>query len=847
MIFSERRNRRLKILAILALVSAAGMGLLLGLALSATWNIQNRSNFGNFDPALPSKVLDIHGNVITEFFSTEKRDLVSYNDIPRFLTDALVTREDQDFFYHNGFSLKGILRAMVMDLITHHLQGGSTLTQQLAGKLYSDRTKLTLTRKLQELWWALQLETKFSKEEILEQYMNNMPFGHATYGVEAASKYFFNKPVKELTPAEAALLVIQLVRPGLYSPIRNPNGAAKVQKDILDQMVQLGYITAKQAKDSFDQYWANYDYSRGNMSTAYFDQVDRAPYFTEYVRNWLDDNLVGPHDIYRDGLVIHTTLDLNDQKVADEVMTRGIEITNEKFQASNGRRLNIVDSEIAPILDMLSYTFNISDLKAKGTQRLRDARSYMEQDLLPTIDIAAKMFGADSLDTVATKAYKPVVAIMGRDQVEGALITLDNATGYIKAMVGGSHFDRLNQFNRAVQARIQPGSSFKPLYYSAAIDSRKYTPATMIMDQPTVFRNEDGTYYTPSNFLGEWKGPVLLRQALAHSMNVPSIQILAGIGFDAAIDRAAKLLGITDPAQIAATFPRRYPLALGIISVSPIQMARAYAIFANQGREVDPIAVLYIQDRKGNIIANPAAEMLNEQRLKGSAAQIISPQTAYIMTNLLETTVQTGTLAYARWYVNGLPMEMAGKTGTTQNWADAWAIGYSPYMTTAVWLGFDHPGNSLGLENTGATAAGIYWAEYMKKVNEKLPPIKFPIPATGIQFADVDAETGLLPSGEPGEHVIREVFLTGTVPTKVSNLAEFRKMRDAVLSANMNKVLHNVTSKIDNSVLNPNLNFNLDLNTGLPNSTPSTSPTGDNSQAEEPNQTNLPPSTAPGN
>jgi penicillin-binding protein 1A len=822
MIFSAKRNQRLRVLIILSLVWSVGLGVFLGLALGTTWNIQHGSRFGNFDPALPSKVLDINGNVITEFFSSEKRDLVSYNEIPRFLTDALITREDQDFWYHNGFSLKGILRAAFMTL-TGHLQGGSTLTQQLAGKLYSDRTQLTLARKLQELWWALELETKFSKEEILEQYMNNMPFGHSTYGVEAASKYFFNHSVKDLTVAESALLVIQLVHPGLYSPIRNPNGAAKVQKDILNQMVQAGYVSAKEAKASYDEYWANYDYSRGSMSTAYWDRTDKAPYFSEYIRNWVQDNLVGPHDLYKDGLVIHTTLNLDDQLAAQSIMTQGIEETNLKFHASNQRRLNVVDSELAPMLDLLGYSFNISELRASPTQYLRDAHDYLAADLSPTIDMAAKLFGISDLENTARETYKSVVALTSNNQVEGALITLQNSTGYITAMVGGSHFDRLNQFNRAVQARVQPGSSFKPLYYSAAIDSRKFTPATMIMDQPTVFINEDGTYYTPSNFRGEWAGPVLLRQALAHSMNVPSIQVLAGIGFDAAIDRAAKLLGITDPAQIAATFPRKYPLALGIISISPLQMARAYAIFANQGREVDPIAVLYIQDRKGNIIANPAADTLNELRRKGSEAQIISPQTAYIMTSLLETTVQSGTLDYARWKVGGLPMEMAGKTGTTQNWADAWAIGYSPYYTTAVWLGFDKPGNSLGLENTGATAAGVYWAEYMKKINEKLPVIPFPRPSTGLQYVRVDAETGLLPSGEPGEHVIDEVFLTGTAPTKISNLEEFRQMRDRVLSRNIDKVVNNVTQKIDNSALDPTLNFDLNGTEPTPPS-PSSSP-----------------------
>jgi len=819
MVLSVLRTRILTVLAVTGLSLSAVIGVLLGLAASATVNTQKQSSFGNFSPSLPSQVLDVNGQLITEFFSDEKREIVSYNEVPKSLTNALLTREDQEFFTHNGFSLRGTTRALMGIATFQYVSGGSTLTQQLAGKLYSDRSKLTLGRKLEELWWAFQLESKFSKQEILEQYLNNMPFGHTTYGVEAASKYFFRHSVRELTPAEAAILIIQLVRPGLYSPIRNPNSARKIQEVILADMVRQGYLTQEQSDASFNAYWANYDYQRDNLSTAFFDRKDKAPFFSEYIRNLVDENLLGPHDIYRDGLTIHTTLDLNMQKAADQIMADGIAETNKKFHSSNDARGNVVDAEVSPLLDLLALGFNLPDFRASSTQYLRDAKSYVTDTLSPTIDLTAKLFGLEEVQDTAVNAYQSVIDLTGRNQVEGALITLENSTGYIKAMVGGTQFDRLNQFNRAVQASVQPGSTFKPLFYSAAIDSKKYTPATMIMDAPTVLTKEDGTPYTPLNFRGEWVGPVLLREALAHSMNVPAIQVLAGIGFDAAIDRASKLLGITDPVEISNTFPRVYPLALGIIKTSPLRMARAYAIFANQGREVDPVAVLYIQDRNGNIISNPSADAAEALRRKGAQAQIISPQTAYIMTDMMKSTVGEGTLAGAVGEVGGLPMEMAGKTGTTQNWSDAWTVGFSPYMTTAIWLGFDKPGNSLGLDNTGATAAGPLWARYMKTIHKNLAPLKFPRPTSGLYNMTVDAETGLLPSGEAGEKVITELFLDGTGPTTVSNMATFRKLRDEVLAQNIQGALDAVNGNEPAPSLDLSLDLNLDSAPPNPKST----------------------------
>jgi penicillin-binding protein 1A len=344
---------------------------------------------------------------------------------------------------------------------------------------------------------------------------------------------------------------------------------------------------------------------------------------------------------------------------------------------------------------------------------------------------------------------------------------------------------------------VQPGSSFKPLYYSAAIDAgakggklnnQIITPSTLIYDSPMVFYNEDGTPYIPQNFMGEWSGSMLLYYALATSQNVASVQVLNAIGFDAAINRAAALLGITDPATIKATFPRVYPLALGVISIAPIQMATAFATFANQGQQVTPIAIKTVEDRNGKVIIDNERDVREAQRKKGAALQIISPQNAYVMTKILEKTVSMGygvggTSCGTLFNPSGqgskfkfkgpdgkiFTMPMAGKTGTPQNWSDAWTIGFSPYYTTAVWFGFDKPGNSLGVNLTGSTLAGYVWADYMREIHQGLPFKDFIKPATGTVDVKVCADSGLLAT-DACPRTVTLTFLSGTEPKTYCNI-----------------------------------------------------------------------------
>jgi penicillin-binding protein 1A len=763
----------LRTLAAVVIIIIAGIGIALGLSLAETANVKNQENFTEFSPALPTKILDINGNLITEFSADEKRELVSLSELPRHLIHAVLAREDPDFYNHRGFSIRGIMRAAFGQLTGRNLGGGSTITQQVAGTLYTDRSERTLSRKIRELWWAVQMERRYTKNEILEIYLNYMYMGPGVYGVEAASKYFFGHSAREITLAEAAVLVVQLSSPSRYNPLDNPNVAMERQRSVLDRMIEFGYTTKEEAEASFDEYWANYDYTRASTA-AYYDREDAAPWFSEYVRRELDGLMYGAMNYYRDGYTVHTTLDLDFQNAAAKYMENGLTRANQIYVRSEGTRLVQAERTYIPVVDLLSLVFDLNGIHAASdAQTESKTRSRYTKTINPVVDMAALVFGLSDLKTMTNYAYADLKEATEKNVIEGALITIENETGYIKAIIGGSKYDESNQLIRATQGRIMPGSSFKPLYYSAAIDSGKFTPSTLIYDLPMVFHNENGTPYIPLNFRGEWKGPVLLYDALAQSMNVPSLKVLDAIGFDAAIDRAALLLGITDPDVKRRTFPRVYPMGLGIISVAPIQMARAFAVFANQGRDVTPIAIRSVEDRNGRVLLDIERELRLKQRRMGDGIQVISPQNAYVMTSMLKKTVESGTLtsgtnsgsklAYQDENGKRYRIPAAGKTGTTQNWSDAWTVGYTPYYTTAIWFGFDRPGNSLGLALTGATLAGPVWGDYMREIHTGLPMKDFIRPASGLVNVTVCSESGLLKTDAcPGGVTL--TFLAGTQP-----------------------------------------------------------------------------------
>lgn len=752
----------------------------LGLALSNTKFIKDNEQFTEFSTSLPTKLLDINGELITELASEEKREIISIRDLPQCMLDALITREDRLFYSHHGYSVKALFRAVFGKLTGMSLGGGSTLTQQIAGTLFCDRTDMSIRRKLKELWWAIQMERRYTKDEILELYLNKIYFGGGTYGVRAASKYYFGHDATEITPAEAAILVIQLSNPAFYNPFEYPNRAMDRQKDVLNTMVSAGYISKEQADESFDDYWADFDYTR-TATAAVFNHDDNAPWFSEYVRRELGNLIYGTEDIYSSGFTVNTTLNLKNQAVAQDVMDRYIRYANRTYQRSTGERTNQAFSVYTPMTELLALTFNLNSLKVSEQRNEAISKATYTSQINPVMDVMSLMFGVDSLKLgIVNKANQQAKVKVSKTTIEGTMIALENDTGYITSLVGGSKFDSENQFIRAVQAKLQPGSAFKPLYYSAAIDSRNFTPTSIISDTPVVFHTADGKPYIPQNFRGEWKGDVELWYALAHSMNIPSLKVLDGIGFEAGINRSIALLGIPKEEVPYRGFVPGYPIGLGVCSVRPIELARAYSVFANGGKEVTPIAIRSVEDKNGNVILNPEKEVRTALQAKGAAAQVISPQTAFIMTELLQNTVRSGSLAGPSSNGNKLryrdsngrlyKIPAAGKTGTTQNWADAWAVGFTPYYTSVFWFGFDKPGQSLGLQLTGSTLSGYPWADYMKKVHNGLPMKEFSKPTTGVIEATVCSVSGGILTPECGNHKVTAWYLEGTQPTQVCSV-----------------------------------------------------------------------------
>ncbi len=745
----------------------------LSLAVSKTINIQKDKNFGYVNPAVPSRLLDINGKQITQFISDENRELMPLRKMPDNLINTLLIREDIGFFSHRGFSLIGIFRAAFNIVLGRYFSGGSTLTQQLAKLLYTNQARRSILRKLHEIWWAIQLEKKLSKYEILEKYLNKVYFGNGNYGIVAASKFFFGKSVNKINTAESVMMIIQLPNAKLYSPLYNPEFSKKIQRAVLNQVVSNGIVKAEIAEKEFNEYWQNYDWTRMADTSAISNKKDQAPYFSEYIRQKILKYLPDGANIYKDGYSIYSTLDLEAQKYADKVTNDMINKARTMHNLNRSSETIIINSEIVPVVDAISDLLGIKNLRINGRQykKLRKRKFY--EDNIDLIASFGAILGIDKIDK-ATKEYiiKNKLTPKLIAQPEGAMIAIDTTSGAIRAMVGGSGHTKDNEFNRATQAKVQPGSAFKALYFAAAIDLKKITAATMFSDSPVAFLNKNGEVYAPGNYGGKWRGNVLTRQALALSLNIPALRILDRLGFDSAISYSSKLLGITDPKEIEKTFPKVYPLALGVISVSPIQMARAFAILGNSGSEIEPYGIRYIEDRAGRIITNEEASILAKIKNKEHQTQIVSPQTAYIITDMMKSTIQYGTLANQRYTnLKNFKSDIAGKSGTTQNWADGWAIGYSPYITTAFWVGFDKKGYSLGISGTGTGLAGPSWGEFMAEYHKNLPKKVFVKPA-GIISIPVQAETGLLPEEIADEKIINELFISGTQPVEKSKYYE---------------------------------------------------------------------------
>ena len=546
-------------------------------------------------------------------------------------------------------------------------------------------------------------------------------------------------------------------------------------------MVEMGYITEEEAKMSFDDYWDGFDYTRVSLS-AWFTREDKARWFSEYVRRELEEKMLGTMDIYADGYTVHTTCDLRHQSIAEAEVQEYIEIANNRVDRISSIR-NVPSAKYANIASILALTCDVSSLHISEKMVRHKANTYYDSDIAPLVDILSAFAGSEPLKKLSKQQVVRRRADSSKNIVEGTMICIENESGYITSIVGGGSFHEGNQLIRATQSKLPVGSTFKPLLYSAAIDSRKVTAATMLEDTPQVFVTPDGVQYIPNNFSGKWKGTVLLYEALPISLNIPAVSILDTVGFEPTIRRAAALVGIDDENEIEKTFERVYPLALGISSITPLQLARAFTIFANQGRAVEPYAIRRVENRNGNIVLDIEKEMRVAAQRKGSDIQVVSPQNAYIITDLLKRTLTLGTMYGStkggQKFVykdantgKTFKMPMAGKTGTTQNFTDSWTAAYSPYYTTVAWFGFDVRGQSLGPQSTGAGLASYAVADYMQEIHKGKAFKDFVRPDKGLRRVRVCKVSGDIPTEKCHDGTVDLWFLTGTEPKQKCTLHE---------------------------------------------------------------------------
>jgi len=730
------------------------------------------SSLSDYHPSVITTVYADDGRKIAEFFK-ERRIVLPLAEMPPMLIDAFVAAEDSRFYKHRGIDLLSIIRAFIKNLEAGAIvQGGSTITQQVT-KSFLLTPERSYKRKFREAILAYRIDKAFSKKDILYLYLNQIYLGHGAYGVQAASENYFAKSVQEINLAECAMLAGLPQAPSKYSPFRNPQRAKQRQIYVLNRMVEEGYITNIQATEAIN---TPLDIKpRRNL------YIEKVPVYTEHVRRYLEKKY-GSDVLYTQGLNVYTAVNVDMQKIARDEIQKGL-ADLDKREGFRGPLQHIKAEEVESFSQTLQAEFENSPLAegaiVKGIVIAVDDRKKTvavrlgnSQGVMALEDMNWARKPDPGVDYHAAKIKNPSEALAvgdeilvkvkgkeeGQDQwalaleqvpvAQSALMCIEAETGLVKAMIGGRDFSE-TQFNRAIQSRRQPGSAFKPVIYAAALDKvfddpeKFYTPATVIVDSAIVFTDEERDFtWKPRNYKETFYGPTLLRKALAQSRNLVTIKILQDIGVDYAIEYATKL-GIESPLS------RDLSIALGSSGVSLLELLKAYSVFANHGYLVDPVFILKVEDRNGNVLE----EMAPERR------KVMEKSTAFILTSLLEGVVQNGT----GWRAKELKRPAAGKTGTTNNLYDAWFVGYTPQYITGVWVGLDEEA-PMGKGETGSRAASPIWVGFMQRVLEGKPVEVFQ-PPEGVVFAKIDAETGLLPIAE-SKDVIFECFKEGTVPTE---------------------------------------------------------------------------------
>ena len=686
---------------------------------------------------------------------------VPFDELPPDLLNAVISVEDSQFWKHGGIDYIAIVRAAMADIIHGKIkQGASTITMQLAKNTFLTPER-TFRRKFKELVLSLRIENNLTKEEILEFYLNRMYFGNGAYGVEMASKRYFGKSVRELTLPEAAMIAGLLKAPSAYSPKRNFKKAKNRQEVVLKRMENEGFISRAQRLKAL-------------KTSLYLAQDDEDGwsnnYFVDYVRNYLQERF-GQEVIYKGGLRVYTTLDKRAQSVAQKTLQKGLrEVDKRRGYRGPIDHVDLdelaADPSLLPsyraappqpgdttraiVLDVKRGSADIKAEALHGTLSLKDAwwagqvinSTTLKHERLADFNLTTILYPGDVI-WVGVKEISDGLATFTLEQepeVQGALVALEPDSGYIRALVGGYNF-ATSQFNRALYASRQVGSAFKPIIYALAM-TRGFTPASIVIDEAITFDNSEDPddVWAPRNYDEKFHGPTRVRVALAMSRNVVTVKLVDALGIDRLIDFARRM-------GVPGEMPRNLTIALGSISMTPLELTSTYGSFSNGGIKMKPIGIKYITDRNGRIIEN------NEPK----GTRVLDENSAYLTTSMLKSAVTLGT----GWRARALKRPVAGKTGTTNDNMDAWFLGYTPDLITGVWVGFDDP-RFLGPEETGSRAAAPIWVNFMLKATAEHERRDFEKPDT-IVTRKIDPVTGLLASRWTKNPII-EYFKEGTEP-----------------------------------------------------------------------------------
>jgi len=693
-------------------LASAVSGALVGLALVHTVDLPQIRTLEHYRPIANTELYDDQGRIIGSF-ALQHRVIAKYQDYPPMLYNAVISIEDRDFEHHSGINFWRILCAAYRNVATGaNVQGASTLSMQLARNLFLSRER-TYSRKLQEILLATQVEHHFTKEQIFTLYANQIYLGHGIYGLETGAEYYFGKHAKELALEEAALLASLPKAPNNYSPIRNPEAALRRRNLVINAMLENGKISAAQA-----------DVAKKKPIVLHVQPNPNglAPYFVENVRQYLT-NKYGSEQVHENGLRVYTTLNVDLQEAANAAVLDGLAA----YERRHGWRVllqnvrdigtTVADYSHPDWLEVISpgmylHAVVISVSSSSAVLKLGPYHTTITaRDILWIQRSLPQLLSVGDIVYVKVLSVDPNfqvrVSLEEDSGVQGALVAVDNKTGGIKAMVGGRDFN-LSKFNRATQALRQAGSSFKPYVYTAAID-RGAKPEDTVVDEPTTFTNASGSY-RPHNYDQKFEGAITLRRALAESRNIPALKVADSVGI-------SKVINYVHRFGISAKIPAYLPIALGAVDLTVLEQTSAYSAFPNDGIRIAPSYLRKVTDYDGTVL---------EEQYSG-VHDVISERTSRIMTSMLRDVVLHGTAAAA----SRMKYSLAGKTGTTNDFTDAWFVGFSRSLTCGVWVGFDER-QSLGEKETGARAALPIWMQFMSTTLKSLDRVAFPAPSLGI-------------------------------------------------------------------------------------------------------------------